>query len=361
MLLFVATVASVLATSTFGRKAPSFGAALADGVSFTGTLLGILLVHELAHYVAARAHRVDASLPYFIPMPMISIFGTMGAVIRMRGTIPTRKALLDIGASGPLAGLVVAIPLYFLGAKSSAIVAIASSPDSIELGEPLLVKALDQLARQVPAGMELSLSPMAFGAWAGMFVTMINLVPVGQLDGGHVAYALFGPRQDRIARIVHRSTLVFFALGLMFPVIHDLRAGLGFVHFGRNLSNALFWLVWFELLAILGHVSSRSREAPAPAHDPRQLGVGTRALAIFALIGLAELGASHPSWLVWVSWFVGLALLLAMERRGGALGDTNLLDHPPTGEGPLDGKRKAIAWFTLIVFVLLFMPAPITR
>jgi membrane-associated protease RseP (regulator of RpoE activity) len=156
-----------------------------------------LITHEAAHYVAARLHKVEASLPYFIPMPVLSPFGTMGAIIRMKGTIPTRRALLDIGASGPLAGLLVAIPLYAYGAAHSDIVAIGSS-GGVELGEPILIKLLDHFARPAPEGQELLLSPIAFGAWAGMFVTFINLLPLSQLDGGHVAYALFGKKQNRL-------------------------------------------------------------------------------------------------------------------------------------------------------------------
>src|SRR5262249_11230754 len=157
---------------------------------------------------------VDASLPYFIPMPLLSPFGTMGAVIRMRGVIPTRRALLDIGASGPLAGLFFAIPMYVWGAAHSRVVPAAGA-GVVELGDSLLLRLLDRIgAPTIPEGMELELSPVAFAAWAGMFVTMINLLPVGQLDGGHVAYALLGPRQNKFAQTVHRSMLAFFFVSL---------------------------------------------------------------------------------------------------------------------------------------------------
>ena len=122
--------------------------------------------------------------------------------------IPTRRALLDIGASGPLAGLAFALPLYAWGVAHSHFVP-GGGENLVELGESVLIKGFDHLfAPPVPDGMLLVYSPVAFGAWGGLFVTVINLLPVGQLDGGHVAYALFGPKQDRYAQVVHRSMLV---------------------------------------------------------------------------------------------------------------------------------------------------------
>lgn len=373
--LFVATIASVFLTGLVqdraaGKAIEAAGGtglramlaaftsaeALKHGAQFTGALLSILVAHELGHFIAARIHKVDASLPYFIPMPILSPFGTMGAVIRMRGVIPTRRALLDIGASGPLAGLAFAIPMYLYGLSSSRIVP-ADAPDMITLGESLLLKTLDRLgAPHVPAGMELELSPIAFAAWAGMFVTMINLLPVGQLDGGHVAYALFGPKQDRYAQIVHRAMLAFFALGLGSFVVRDLVAGNGFARLGQHVGSSIFWLVWFEMLAILGSLASRARE-PSDDEAP-QLSVRTRVFATLGLLFLAGYGREHSSTAVWLAWFAGLALLLGMEIRGGALRPNQLLDHPPTGAAPLDRGRAVVAIVTLLLFVSLFMPTP---
>jgi membrane-associated protease RseP (regulator of RpoE activity) len=173
------------------------------------------------------------SLPYFIPLPMLSPFGTMGAVIRMRSIIPTRRALLDIGAAGPLAGLALALPLYAWGAAHSHVVPLDGQ--GTELGDSLLLRLLDRwFAPPVPAGTALYLSPVANAAWAGMFVTMINLLPVGQLDGGHVAYALAGRRQDRAALIVHRSMLAFFFVSLASYLLRDARAGMGFYRIGTG-------------------------------------------------------------------------------------------------------------------------------
>lgn len=355
--LFLATVVSVFVTGTqyADGGAPFSHAGLVAGLQFAGTVLTILVSHELGHYVAARLHRVEASLPYFIPLPMLSPFGTMGAVIRMPGAIPTRRALLDIGAAGPLAGLFFALPLYAWGAAHSRIVPIAQE-GTFQLGESILLKLLDRgFAPAVPEGHELLLSPVAFGAWGGMFVTMINLLPIGQLDGGHVAYALFGPKQDRYAVHFHRAMLAFFGLGVLGHVLRDVSGGIGLLHLGRHLSNGFFWLMWFQMLAVLGLLGIRGRGDELP---PGALTVRARALVTVGLLVLANLARQHPSQLLPAGFLAALALLLAMEVKGGVLRKHTLLDHPPTSEAPLDGKRKAIAIVTLAFFVLLFMPEP---
>jgi membrane-associated protease RseP (regulator of RpoE activity) len=325
--------------------------AIVHGAQFTASLLTILVAHELGHFIAARIHRVDASFPFFIPMPILSPFGTMGAVIRMRGTIPTRKALLDIGASGPLAGLCFAIPLYLWGIAHSTLGPLDGG--GWQLGSSLLIRLFDHIAGpSIPEGMDVYLSPVAFGAWGGMFVTMINLIPVGQLDGGHVAYALFGPKQDKIAQIVHRAMLAFFFVSLGSFVLRDVRAGFGLHRLGQHIGNSMFWLVWFEMLGVLGALASP--QAP----DANALPARTRVAATVGLLILASVGREHSSALVWIAWFVGLGVLLAMEARGGALRPHTLTDHPATGAAPLDKVRAAIAIVTLVFFALLFMPTP---
>jgi membrane-associated protease RseP (regulator of RpoE activity) len=358
--LFLATLVSVFVTPVYfelhATERPPLAQALAHGAEFAFVLLTILVAHELGHYIAARIHKVDASLPYFIPLPLLSPFGTMGAVIRMRGIIPTRKALLDIGASGPLAGLFFAIPLYYWGVTHSKIVPIPQG-DVENLGESLLIKALDHLfVPGIPDGMTLDYSPAAFAAWAGMFVTMINLLPVGQLDGGHVAYALFGKRQDRAAVVVHRSMLAFFFVSLVSYVVRDLRAGSGLYRIGTHVNNSLFWLVWFEMIAVLGVLSSRGR---GESLSGPTLTIRTRVIATVALALFAGIGRGHPIPSLWIAWFAGLALLLAMEVRDGTLKKHTMFDHPPAGTAPLGLPRAIIAVITLLFFVLLFMPTPI--
>jgi membrane-associated protease RseP (regulator of RpoE activity) len=380
--LFLATAASVFVTGvltfpTSGGTQPSdtgffeglrhafhsiSSTSLLNGAEFAATLLTILVAHELGHYVAARIHKVDASLPFFIPMPILSPFGTMGAVIRMRGVIPTRRALLDIGASGPLAGLVFAIPLYAWGVAHST--TIPADPDHlVELGESVLIKLLDHVfAPPLPDGLTFVDSPVAFGAWGGLFVTMINLLPVSQLDGGHVAYALFGPKQDRFATIVHRAMLVFFCVIVVGHIGRDIVAGhpLTSLVLARHIGNALFWLVWFQAVAIVGTIASRARATTEEETEPKPglLTIRTRLFAMFGLVVLSSLAREHASWFLVGGFLAGFAILVAMEVKGGAFSSQRLLDHPPTGPDQLDPVRKAIAIATLVIFALLFMPEP---
>ncbi len=386
--LFLATCASALLTSAISDRAipdrPELGKlaallaavgdvvhspeALRHGAEFTGTLLAILLAHELGHYFAARWHKVETSLPFFIPMPLLSPFGTMGAVIRMQGKIPSRRALHDIGAAGPLAGLVLAVPLYIVGLRHSTLVPLDGNAGAT-LGESLGLRALEWLSGvQEPAGMSLELSPMAFAAWGGMFVTMINLIPAAQLDGGHVAYALFGKKQDGYARVVHRSMLAFFLVSVVSFVLRDVRAGIGFSHFGEHVGSSLFWLVWFEVLAVLGTLGRAvsgpgddARDEPRDETERPPLPIRPRAIGLVSLLALAEIGGEHDTPVVWISFFAVLGLLLAMEVYSGAFRQKDLLDHPPpTDMAPLDPVRRVVAVVTLALFALLFMPTPIS-
>jgi Zn-dependent protease len=377
--LFVATIASVFLTGillyndvpeakdagmlrglwlSLARQTP---ASLAQGAEFTGSLLTILVAHELGHYVAARVHKVDASLPFFIPMPVLSPFGTMGAVIRMRGVIPTRRALLDIGAAGPLAGLAFALPLYAWGVAHSHVIPIDGSDGMLELGESLLIRLLDHaFGPPVGDGMTAVYSPVAYGAWGGMFVTMINLLPVGQLDGGHVAYALFGPRQDRYAKLVHRALLAFFGVILVGHLGRDLGAGrtITAALVGRHVGNGLFWLVWFQLLAVLGSLASRAQRVAPEGVEAATIPIRTRLVATLGLVVVSSMWRERASWLIGGAFFAGLGLLVAMEVRGGVLRGHDLLDHPPTSADGLDVPRRAVAVVTLVFFALLFMPEP---
>jgi hypothetical protein len=329
------------------------------GAQFAGTLTAILLAHEFGHYFAARIHKVDASLPFFIPLPIpgISLLGTMGAVIRMRGKIKTRNALLDIGASGPLAGLCVAIPAYLWGAAHSGLAPL-SSGQGLELGDSIALKIMDHFAGgNIPPGMELSLSPVAFAAWGGMLVTMINLFPVSQLDGGHVAYALLGPRQDRVAVTVHRSMLVFFFVSVAAYAMRDVRAGIGFYRLGNHIQNSLFWLLWFHVLAVIGTATATDEAV----EQSGVMSIRVRVAGLIALLAMVYIGsekASSPMY--WVGWFLALGMFIALDVRGGMFKKHSLLDHPATGGEPLNLARTIVAVVTLAWFVLLFMPAPIT-
>ena len=354
--LFLATVASMFSVRYFGEDGTSHVRAL-HGAQFAGTLTAILLAHEFGHYFAARIHKVDASLPFFIPFPL-SEFGTMGAVIRMRGTIPTRSALLDIGASGPLAGLCVALPAYFWGAAHSTFVPLVASGEGMELGDSIALKVLDHFAAgNPPPGMELSLSPVAFAAWAGMLVTMVNLFPISQLDGGHVAYALLGPRQDRIAVNVHRAMLVFFFVSVGAYLARDIRGGIGFFRVGEHVRNSLFWLMWFHVLAVIGTATASEKAL----EQSNVMSIRVRVAGLIGLLAMVWIGTegNRPP-VFWLGWFVGLGMFIAMDVRGGLFKKHALLDHPTTGGTPLALGRTIVAIVTLAWFVLLFMPAPIS-
>ena len=169
-------------------------------------LMGILTAHEFGHYFVARWYRVAVSLPYFIPMPL-SIIGTMGAVIRMSRSIPNRKALFDISAAGPVAGVVLAIPVSYVGLMLSARQPISNEGVGIILGDPLLFQLFERiLFGSSPDGTVLMLHDVAFAGWVGLFVTGLNLLPISQLDGGHISYAVFGKRSELV------GWAVFFAL-----------------------------------------------------------------------------------------------------------------------------------------------------
>jgi membrane-associated protease RseP (regulator of RpoE activity) len=166
-----------------------------SGLWYAGTILAILGCHEMGHYVACRRYRVDATLPFFLPAPPPVLTGTFGAVIRIRSRIPSKLALFDIGIAGPIAGFVVAVPALFIGLALSRIERVPEDFQGFSLGEPLLFQWVAWLLYgDVGDGLSINLHPMGLAAWFGLIVTALNLFPIGQLDGGHIAYAVFGRR-----------------------------------------------------------------------------------------------------------------------------------------------------------------------
>jgi membrane-associated protease RseP (regulator of RpoE activity) len=175
------------------------------GLSFSLPLLTILLAHELGHYLECRRRNVDASLPYFLPSP--SLFGTLGAFIRVRSPIYTREGLFDIGVLGPLAGFAVLFPFLMAGVFISKVMVHPVLPDSIVLGTPLAIRLLEKLWFPGVPPIAIALHPMAMAAWAGLFATALNLLPIGQLDGGHILYALGRSRWHRVVSLLFISAL----------------------------------------------------------------------------------------------------------------------------------------------------------
>jgi membrane-associated protease RseP (regulator of RpoE activity) len=256
--------------SDFGANPMSLGwsTLVVRGLWYSGTILAILGCHELGHYFACRYYDVDASLPFFLPFPLV-LTGTLGAFIRIREPIPSKRMLFDIGIAGPIAGFVVAVPALVIGMALSRVVVFPPGVDGYSLGEPLLFKLVSWLMWGTqPEGYTLNLHPVAFAAWFGMLATALNLFPIGQLDGGHISYAVLGRRSSQV-------TLVMIVAALV--------------------------LTWFS-----------------------------------------------ASWLVWTVLMV--AMLFTFGRH-----------HPRTfdEEVPLDSRRKWLALFAVVMFVLCFTPAPI--
>jgi|Deesub1362B_J571_1020462.scaffolds.fasta_scaffold02892_2 membrane-associated protease RseP (regulator of RpoE activity) len=179
-------------------------------------VMSILLFHEMGHYLMCRRYGIPATLPYFIPVPFPP-FGTWGAVIAMHRIMPNRRVLFDVGAAGPIAGLILAFPITIIGLKYSTFIRPETlGPNVMSMGEPLVFQFLRYLVLgPLPEGMDVLIHPLAYAGWVGLFVTALNLLPVGQLDGGHIAYALLGPEKSRY---VYYIALGGFAIAaLYFP------------------------------------------------------------------------------------------------------------------------------------------------
>jgi len=228
IILFILTVFSTLSAGAIWEGIDIFSepSRILEGWPFSLTLLSILLSHEFSHYIASRLHRTKATLPYFIPAP--TAIGTFGAIIKMKSPITTRKALIDIGAAGPIAGFVISIVATVIGLNISQVVK-AEEIKGIGFGSSIIFLVITKLVvGDVPEGYAVILHPVAFAGWIGFLVTSLNLLPVGQLDGGHITYALFGQAHKYISKIF---VVMLFILGLI-------------AWYG--------WLVWAGLLIILG-------------------------------------------------------------------------------------------------------------
>ncbi len=235
LLLFVLTTLSVLFVGALNNGADLARAPLSifDGLPFAATLMSILITHEFGHYIVGRWRRAPVSLPYFIPMP-ITMTGTMGAVIVQREPLEDRRTTLEVGIAGPLAGLLVAIPLLIYGIVLSPVgppPVVGPETGYIQEGNSILYASIKYLVHGAwlpGGGVDVQLGQVAWGAWIGLLVTMLNLLPIGQLDGGHVAYALLGARARYLSYAVVAICTVL----------------------GVFVSNT--WLIWGVLALLLG-------------------------------------------------------------------------------------------------------------
>ena len=273
IILFLLTVATttLVGAEHFASFYLDFGSRDADlsawqfmlnGLWYSASILAILGAHEFGHYFACQYYRVDASLPYFLPAPL-PLTGTLGAFIRIRQVIPGKRELFDIGIAGPIAGFLVAIPVLLVGMSLSRVTPLP--PDTqgfVELGEPLLFKAIAYLFYGTPPeGYSINMHPMAFAAWFGLLATALNLFPIGQLDGGHISYAVLG----RWSTLVTLATVVAL-IGLTF------------------VSSS--WLVWTVLTVVMlvafGPRHPRTVDEDVPL-DSGRLWLALGALVMFVM------------------------------------------------------------------------------
>ena len=256
------------------------------GIAFGATLMGILTCHELGHYVVGRRHGVDVSLPYFIPLPPPTL-GTLGAVIRMKNPIEDRGKLFDVGAAGPIAGLVVAIPLLVIGLHLSELG--PPTEGSFIEGNSILYALLKYavFGRWLPGdGIDVQLHPMAFAGWVGLLVTMINLMPIGQLDGGHIAKSTLGDAHEKWSARLHIALpIIGFVVGGVM-LVQARNADREWAEAIRYAGNGLTpWMVWTILLGWMrrnaGEYHPPVGETPL---DPTRRKLALAMLVIFVLI-----------------------------------------------------------------------------
>jgi len=261
VVLFICTVATTILAGALqqGVHPLQDPTQMLKGLPFSAALLFILIAHEMGHFLTSKYYRIDASLPYFIPAP--TLIGTFGAFIKMRSPVMNKRVLLDVGANGPLAGLLVTIPILAVGLKLSEVRELADPlAEGMTLGTSIILSVMTSLILgNLPDTHQVILHPLGFAGWIGLLVTSMNLIPVGQLDGGHIAYAMFGRRTRHISRAVLLGMLV---LGIW---------------------ASSMWLMWALILFLLlgvRHPAPLDYDVPL---DRRRRILGMCMLAIFVL------------------------------------------------------------------------------
>ena len=262
-ILFLLTIFTTLFAGALMEGAQIYSNPLEifKGIPFSFTLLFILGTHEFGHYYYAQKHKVDATLPYFIPAPpFLFLIGTFGAFIKIKSPIYRKDALLQIGAAGPIAGFIIAVPALVIGLLLSEVIEKKDIQGAIILGDSILMKVLTFITHPgLLESQDIMLHPIAFAGWIGLLVTMLNLLPIGQLDGGHIAYAMLGEKQDIFGKL---------AFLLLIPLSF----------FSIN------WLIWGILLLLLmrsvKHPPIQDIHVPLSYKDKR---IGYACLIIFIL------------------------------------------------------------------------------
>ncbi len=251
--LFVATVCS---TTLMGSV--MFGSLL-RGLTFSMAVMFVLGSHEMGHYFAARRWRMRTSLPYFIPFP--TIIGTLGAIIKHKGPIPNRRALFDVGVSGPLVGVLASVIAIAIGFKVPMLPGRLSGP-VIVLGTPPLFDAVAKLMNYN----EKLIGPIAFAGWVGLFVTFLNLIPVGQLDGGHVLRAMIGKKADFVSKMIPPALI---AVGMLVSYLYDVPDSIW-----------MFWGLITIFFAMMPHPDPIDDETPL---DAKRMALGILTFVVAAL------------------------------------------------------------------------------
>ncbi len=240
IILFIATIFTTIFAGYLNSGS------ISAGITFSFSIMAILTCHELGHYFVSRQAGMITSLPYFIPVPFHFI-GTFGAVIRMKSIVPSRSTLLKVGMAGPIAGFLVALPITIIGISLSTVKVVPEAGGFLKLGNSLLFYILTKIMHpHIAPNADLYLHPMAFAGWLGFLVTSMNLIPVGQLDGGHIAFSIFLKKRKYI-----------------YPLIFGALIGLGFLWPG--------WLIWALLAFIFARRDTTIQDSITPLTKPEKL------------------------------------------------------------------------------------------
>lgn len=352
--LFLLTFVSVVISSQ------QFFFTLSESILFASLLLLFLAAHEFGHYIAAVLHRIPTSLPYFIPLPLVSPIGTLGAVIRIKERIQTTKKLFDVGIAGPLAGFIIALTLLLIGfitlpgpdyvlsfsghedlkayVQTYGTYPSAPLPSAdgmvLMIGDTLLYTFLAQFFNNVPPMWEMYHFPFLFAGWLGLLFTALNLIPIGQLDGGHILYSLIGFKNHQtVARLFFGFLSILGGIGII-PLITELLVE-------QDPSYAFFsWAIWGVFLFMILQRAFRN-------HVYWTIITGAVSLVItFVLVNLFN----ASEWNGYTSWAVWMVFILVFVK----------VEHPPVWyEQQLDPTRKALGWFSMSLFILCISPNPI--